>query len=192
MEALTFIGILIIIFLAIAITPAVLTYFIPKKLGYPKTAKYLTAIYAISALAITFFIVFEDQFFTKNDARKLVEEQEVKLIDEFTLVENESMFAIGDYYHTFTLKISARDRQQIINEIKKSKSHKSKNNSIEDLLYQNDNRYFGPKIVQIYETDKSYIREYFKPSGRQGYAPTFRRISISKTENKLIFEDINE
>ncbi len=31
------------------------------------------------------------------------------------------MSAIGDYYHTFTLKITAEDKTRIINEIKSSK-----------------------------------------------------------------------
>lgn len=53
-------------------------------------------------------------------------------------------------------------------------------------------RYFGPKVTQNYETENAYVREYFEPSGREGYAPTFRRISISKTKNELIFEDIDE
>ncbi|WP_327983654.1 hypothetical protein [Bergeyella porcorum] len=38
----------------------------------------------------------------------------------------------------------------------------------------------------------AFVREYFEPSGREGWAPTFTRISISKTKNTLTFEDINE
>lgn len=38
----------------------------------------------------------------------------------------------------------------------------------------------------------AFVREYFEPSGSEGWAPTFRRISISKTQNTLTFEDIDE
>ena len=52
-------------------------------------------------------------------------------------------------------------------------------------------KYTGKKITQNYEDSTRFVREYFEPNG-QGYAPTYRRIEIDKTENKLIFEDIDE
>jgi hypothetical protein len=42
------------------------------------------------------------------------------------------------------------------------------------------------------EVIDAYVREYFQPSGQEGYAPTFRRISIYKNKNELTFEDIDE
>lgn len=76
--------------------------------------------------------------------------------------------------------------------IKSSDNFKADNTSIDQLLYLSDQRYFGPKVTQNYETENTYVREYFQPSGQEGYAPTFRRISISKTNNELTFEDIDE
>ena len=63
---------------------------------------------------------------------------------------------------------------------------------VNSQLYLNKDRYSGPKITQNYETLAAYVREYFQPGERKGYAPTFRRISIEKENNKLIFEDIDE
>ncbi|MGG7035573.1 MAG: hypothetical protein ACI7YS_10330 [Flavobacterium sp.] len=193
MDAYLYIGLLVLIFVGFPIGIGLLFYFVPKKLGYPKTAKYLTIAYGLFVLAVGLFIVFEDQLFTKNNAKELIEEQDIKLTDEFELLKNESISAIGDYYHTFTLKISERDKQDAISKIKSADNFKADNGSIETLLYQQaPDRYFGKKVTQNYETEKSYVREYFEPSGREGYAPTFRRISISKTEKELTFEDINE
>jgi hypothetical protein len=193
MDILLLIGLFIVVFVGIPIGIGLLFYFIPKKLGYPKTAKYLTITYGLFVLIIGFFIVFEDQLFTKKNAKELVEEQKFKLNDEFKLLNNESMSAIGDYYHTFTLKISDRDKQDAIFKIKSSDNFKTDNISIDTMLYlQAQDRYFGEKIIQNYETENSYVREYFKPSGKEGYAPTFRRISISKINNELTFEDIDE
>jgi hypothetical protein len=181
------------VFVGIPIGLGFLFYFIPKKLGYPKVAKYLSATFVLLILAAALFLVFQDEFFTKNDAKKLVEEQHIKLNNKFELLKNESSSAMGaDYYHTFTLKISEADREQAIQIIKKSKIFKSDNPSIDENLYLTQSRYFGPKVYQDYENKGSYVREYFEPSGQQGYAPTFRRISISKTESKLTFEDIAE
>lgn len=192
MDSLLFIGFLILVFIGLPIGIGLLFYFVPKKLGYPKTAKYLTIVYGLIVLVIGLSIAFEDQLFTKNNAKELVEEQGITLADAFELLKNESISAIGDYYHTFTLKISPRDKQDAISKIKGADNFKTDKNAIKTSLYQVSDRYFGKRVTQNYETERSYIREYFEPSGQRGYAPTFRRISISKTENELTFEDIDE
>ena len=143
-------------------------------------------------LTLVLWTVFEDHLFTKGNAKELVEEQQILLAEKFELKENKSMSAIGDYYHTFTLEISDLDKQNAILNIKSAETFKGKNSSIESLLYQQQDRYFGLKVIQNYETENLYIREYFQPSGRKGYAPIFRRISISKEVNELTFEDIDE
>jgi len=186
------IGLFILVFVGLPIGLGCLFYFVPKKLGYPQTAKYLTIAYGLIVLTIGLFIVFEDQLFTKNNAKELVEEQDIILKDEFELKENKSISAIGDYYHTFTLKLSERDRQNAIEKIKNADNFKADNSSIDQMLYLSDKRYFGPKVTQNYETEDAYVREYFQPSGQERYAPTFRRITISKTKNELTFEDIDE
>ncbi len=191
MDSILFIGLLILAFIGTPIGLGFLFYFVPKRLGYPKTAKYLTIAYGLFVLTIGLYLAFEDQLFTKNNAKELVEEQEIKLTDDFELLKNVSMSAIGEYYHTFTLRISERDKQNAITKIKSADNFKASNGSIETLMYQPD-RYFGKKVIQNYETKNSFVREYFEPSGREGYAPTFRRISISKTDNELTFEDIDE
>ena len=192
MDAFLFNGLLILIFVGIPIGIGLLLYFVPKRLGHPKTAKYLTMGYAILVLTITLFIVFEDQLFTKNSAYKLVSEQGIELNDEFDLIHNESMSGIGDYYHTFTLRISESDKQKAITEIKNADNFQSDNSLVDHLLYSSDNRYFGPKVTQNYVTENAFVREYFEPSGQKGYAPTFRRISIDIETNELTFEDIDE
>lgn len=192
MDAFLLIGLYILVFIGLPIGLGCLFYFVPKKLGYPKTGKYLAIIFGLLVLTLVLWTVFEDQLFTKDNAKELVEEQQVLLVDKFELVKNESSSAIGDYYHTFTLKISERDKQNAILKIKSADNFKANNSSIDQTLYLSDNRYFGPKVTQNYETENAYVREYFQPSGKEGYAPTFRRISISKTDNELTFEDIDE
>lgn len=192
MDEFLLIGLYILAFVGLPIGLACLLYFFPKKLGYPKTGKYLIIIFGILVLTFVLWTVFEDQLFTINNAKELVEEQQILLVDKFELQENKSMSAIGDYYHTFTLKISERDRQNAILKIKSSDNFKLDSSSIDQTLYISGKRYFGPKVTQNYETENAYVREYFKPSGQEGYAPTFRRILISKTKNELTFEDIDE
>lgn len=109
MDEFILIGFFIVVFAGLPIGLGCLFYFIPKKLGYPKTAKYLTIGYGLVILIFGLYTAFEDQFFTKNNAKELVKDQGLKLMDEFDLTENKSMSAIGDYYQIFTLRISERD-----------------------------------------------------------------------------------
>lgn len=192
MDAIILIGLYILVFIGLPIGLIWLFNFIPKKLGYPKTGKYLAIIFGLFVLSIILWIAFEDQLFTKDNAKELVEKQQIILADEFELTENKSTSAIGDYYHTFTLKISDRDKQNAISKIISVDNFKKDNSSVDQTLYLSDDGYFGPKVTQNYETEKAFVREYFQPSGQKGYAPTFRRISISKSYNELTFEDIDE
>jgi hypothetical protein len=193
LDSLIFPALLILVFIGIPIGLGLLFYFIPKKLGYPRTAKYLIISYLLILFIIPILISFEDRFFSRSDAKALVEEQGLRVTDEFELLDNESTSAIGEYYHIFTLKISERDKQNAISDIRTSDNFKTGSTSADTLMYQKGaNRYFGKKVTQNYETEDCYVREYFEPSGREGYAPTFRRISISKTKNELTFEDIDD
>ncbi|MES2726820.1 MAG: hypothetical protein V4643_06935 [Bacteroidota bacterium] len=186
------ISLFILFIIGIPIGIGVLCYFGFKNSGRPKTAKYVTILYVLCLLIFTLLTIFEDQLFTKNNAKELVEEQGIVLTNQFDLISNESSWAIGDYYHTFILNISERDKQNAIVSIKNATNFSSNSDSIDHLLYLNENRYFGPTITQNYETENAYIREYFEPSGQEGYAPTFRRILIMKKGNQLQFEDIDE
>ena len=178
---------LILIFATLGII--FLAYWIPKKLGYPKTGIYISIILTLLIVIITTLTIFEDDLFTKSDARKLLIEQNIQIKDYFDLKENKSMFSPGDYYHTFTLIISPNDKLRIIKEIISS-SNFVKTDQSESYLDNQDDYYNGPKRIKNYETDEKFVRELFEPHGK-GYAPTWRKIEIDKKANKLIFEDID-
>ncbi len=180
-----------IIFLAVAVGLTFLSYWIPKKFGYPKVGRYLAITLGILFSILSIYTIFEDQFFFKRDARKLLNEQDIHLTDDFEIIENKSMSGIGDYYRTFSLTISEHDKQLIIEQIKKSENFKGLKDNKSDIMHSTD-RYFGHKQIQNYEDENQFVREYFEPSGKKNYAPTYRKIEINKTDNKLIFEDIDE
>jgi hypothetical protein len=179
---------LTLLFIIIILVVGLLLYFIPKKLGYNKTGKYLTSFYILIISTIIIYSVFEDKFFSKNDALNLILEQGIDLEDDYELLDNKSMSAIGEYYHTFTLKISERDKINIIGQIKKSKNFKKINEPI-SAFFQNKSS--NNSQTHNYETETLFIREYFKQNN-PGYAPTFRSILIKKTDNILIFEEIDD
>jgi hypothetical protein len=179
-----------LILIALVVGLTFLFYWIPKKMGYPKVGKGLAAIVGLFFITLTILTVFEDQLFSKNDAEELLAEQNIKLTDKFELVENKSMSALGDYYHTFTLIISEQDKTRIINEIKSSRNF-NLDKQTETYFDNREDYYNGPKRIKNYETENQFVRELFEPQGKR-YAPIWRKIEIDKKGNKLIFEDIDE
>jgi hypothetical protein len=182
---------IIAFFILTSCSPIVfLCYWIPKKLGSAKTGKIVAWLVGFTLLCSLMTVIFEDQLFTKANAKNLLLEQKIVLNDPFEIVENKSMLAIGDYYHTFTLKLSNKDRLRLIKEISASEGFKKVNKIQEDITQQTD-RYTGNRITQNYETEAQFIREYFEPNGK-GYAPTYRKIEIDKNKALLVFEDIDK
>jgi membrane protein implicated in regulation of membrane protease activity len=165
-------------------------YSIPAKNGQKKIGIFLSSIVGLFFIYIAVNMIFEDELFSKNEAKNLLVEQNIVLNNDFKLVENKSMSAIGDYYHTFTLKITEEDKIKIINEIKNSKNF-NLDSKIENYFDNREDYYNGPKRIKNYETEKQFVRELFEPQGK-GYAPTWRKIEVNKNENTLTFEDIDE
>src|SRR5687767_5167469 len=101
------IGIMLFLFILILAVIVWLLYWLPNRIPNARTGKLVSRILGLVVLACLFSVLFEDQLFTKGDARSLVQEQQLILVDGFELLHNESTtFSPGDYYHTFTLKIS--------------------------------------------------------------------------------------
>ncbi|MDM1062544.1 hypothetical protein HXZ62_08205 [Empedobacter falsenii] len=92
----------------------------------------------------------------------MVEDLNFKLNDDFKLTENVSYWAIGDYYHTFTLEISDNDKNRLINEIKSSP------NFMIDSIYSTTklaypDRYKGKKLFGIMWISIFIIDNIFNP-----------------------------
>lgn len=179
-----------IVILALTIGIVWLCFWIPKNFGYPKFGKYLSTIIGVLIAIFVVSEIFKDELFSKNDAKELLKEQKIVLIDEFELTENESMSGIGEYYHTFTLKITNQDKNKIIHEIQKSKNYNS-NLKMENYFKNREDYYNGPKRIKNYETENQFVRELFQPNGNK-YAPTWIKIEIDKKSNLLIFEDLDD
>lgn len=175
---------------AVPVIIGLLLYYIPKKMGYAKKANFLVWGY-ITVIFVTVIICLS-VFDKKTDIKNLLWDQSLTLRTGYKILKEESSSAIGDYYHNITLEISEYDKEQLIEEIQLAKGFRPLQQSQESLIYQNLERNHGKRQDLNYETEFYYIREYFQPSGEDGVAPTFRRISVSKTENKLVFEDIIE
>lgn len=188
MDTYILIAVFLLVFIILPIGIGYGIYKITNLIGSTKLAKIVVSVYSLVVVYFLLLSFYPDIFFTKNDAKKLMSEQHIILKDDFEIEKNYSTWAIGDYYHRFTLQISKADKQKIITQIVSSKSFKKSGEHIEDFLFETkgDQRYFGPQKVQFYENEYGYASEIYKPNG-DGYAPTFRIISVSKNDDILTF-----
>jgi len=77
MDVFLLIVLYILVFVGIPIGIFCLFYFVPKKLCYPKTGKYLAIIFGLLVVTLIILTVFEDQLFTKDNALELIKEQQI-------------------------------------------------------------------------------------------------------------------
>lgn len=186
---------LLIILLIIGLTIGLiyLGYWIPQRFGKRKLGKWIAGILSVAVLTLILSFVFEDELFFKSDARKLIAEHNIELEDKFELNSNE-FIGIKDFYHRFELTISESDKLKIKNKITNAVNYQNLVDEPIDIradkprhTVSNNNQIFTAN----YQTENEYIYEYYKPN-KKGYKPTYQRISILKTENKLIYENISD
>lgn len=186
LNTILFLGLLTLVFIGIPIGLGVLLYYVPKKLGYPKIAKYLTISYGLLVISFGLYFAFEDHFFFKSNAIELLNEHNVVLEDPFKIISNRSGGFL-DYSHQFTLSISHSDKEKLINQITSSDNYQEKVNDMFDLrtdkLRYSDN---DTTFTANYQNKWNYIYEYYKPN-KKGYKPTWDKILISKTKSELTY-----
>ncbi|WP_156875573.1 hypothetical protein [Lacinutrix venerupis] len=156
-------------------------------MGYKKAGKIISGILIIGTIILSVSIYIDDYLFFKSDAIEHLSEQNIELKDDFEILENKSVGTV-DYYHRFELSISESDKKRLVSEIKTSKFYQDSIKSYFHLPSTQD-RYVGNSVTLNYQTQMEYKSEFYEPNGK-GYVPTFRIISIPKSENKIIFEEI--
>ena len=182
-------GLSILLFISIVVGLIYLAYWLPKRLGKRKLGLWLAGILTAGLLTIIIATVFEDQFFFKSDVMERLSEHNIELKEDFKIISNESG-GIRDYFHQFRLTISPTDRERLIAKIKSADNYQNEVQDMFDLRIDKV-RYSDNDTVFIanYQDKWNFIYEYFKPN-KQGYKPTWDRVSISKTENKLTYERV--
>ncbi len=182
---------ILIILLAISIIVGLifLAYWVPKRLGKRKLGLWLSGILGTGFLLVFLATVFEDQMFFKSDARKRLSEHHIELKDDFNLISNESSGFL-DYYHVFVLTISSEDKERIKNQILTAGNYQENMPEMFNIRVGKP-RYSDrdTSFTANYQDEWDYVYEFYQPN-KQGYTPTWDRISISKNENKLTYERI--
>lgn len=182
-------GLSILLLISIIIGLIYLAYWLPKRLGRKKLGLWLSGILTVGLLTLIIATVFEDRFFFKSDALERLKEHNIELKDDFELISNESG-GFQDYFHQFRLTISPTDRERLIEQIRTAHNYKEEIQDMFDLRYGKiRHSEIDTVFTANYQDEWYYVYEYYKPN-KQGYKPTWDRISISKTENILTYERV--
>lgn len=166
-----------------------LAYWVPKRFGKRKLGVYLAVLVTLTFMVPIFSFVFEDYLFWKSDVQSYLQEHGIYLEDDFDIQSNR-ISGIRDYYHRFELKISENDKTRIKRKILDSPHFSDSIPELFDIRLDKPRHSKIPQnFVVTYENKWYYIYDFYKPN-QPGYAPTWDKISVSKTENILIFERI--
>lgn len=186
MEEFILIVILLLFFVGLPLGIGFLFYWVPKRLGYPKVAKYLTITYFVLLVAFVLSFVFEDSLFFKSDAQDLLSEHKIELNDSFKIISNKSG-GLFDYYHQFTLEISETDKEKLIQQFTSEKYYKEDIFERFDLREGKSRHSEKDASFQVaYQNKGYYVYEYFKPN-KKGVKPIWDKVKISKSENELTY-----
>lgn len=158
-------------------------------LKFKKAGKIVAIVFTIVALLPFLSLAFEDYFFFQSDAKKMLKENKLELLDNFT-IESNKITGMSDLYQIFELQISEKDKERIIRQIRNSPYFKGSAN--EDYTLSSEvGSGLTKKIYCDYEKREVICRETYQKL-RQGYASDYDIISISKTGNTLSFERMND
>jgi hypothetical protein len=182
-------GLLILLALSVIVGLIYLAYWLPKRLGKRKLGIWLSGALTMGVSVLILASVFEDHLFLKSDVTERLNEHNIELKDDFNLKSNE-MGGFMDYSHRFVLTISPEDKERLKTKILSADNYKDNAEEMFDLR-QGKPRYSDSdtSFTANYQDNWNYIYEYYKPN-KQGYKPTWDRISISKTENTLTYQRI--
>ena len=171
-----FSSIIFLIFIGLPVGFLFLLYFIGKKLESKRTGIILSTSLGMLFLLFFLYLKFEDEFFSKSNARDLLAENKIELKDDFEIKEYQTAVAIGDFYQRLELKISNSDRLRLSNNFKK------KTDSVNIILKNNSHSF-----QEYRENSNGFFKETRKQSEIEESS-----IFISKTENILIYELVEE
>ena len=179
-----------LIFLIILLFLAPITYFILKRNGKPKLAILFASLIVLFVARIIFTNNIDEVLYFKSDARKDLQLANIVLNDDFEIIKNE-VVGMPERLQKTELKISKRDKNRIINEIKNGKSFKKLSESA--VLYSqmwNENSPRNKIVFTNYFFNNQYIREsYYR---EKDYLPTLMEISLTEKSNILELNRIED
>lgn len=175
----------ILILILIFVVLIILTLKVSKRLGYKEVGYGISTAILIIFLYVPFSFVFDGFFFSKSDAKNILEENRIVLLDDFEF-ERKSISGIMDYILDFKIRISESDKNQIIETFKTYEYRViNENFQMSNLYSQIPKTLISDTILfATYKTENFWNLERIKVI-QNGYMMTNDIIQISKNENNI-------
>jgi hypothetical protein len=167
-----------------------IAYFILTKLGKKKLGIAVAIILASIVIIPLLCSSFEGTFYNKTDAKEDLRLANLKLDDDFEIISN-NVSGMPERYQYTKLKLTEKDKNRIIAEIKNGKGFKESNET--DLLYTemwNEKSVRNKVIDTNYLFGDGYIRESYFREGE--YVPIHITVSLSADSDTLDLERIEK
>ena len=175
-----------LIFLLIISGLIFLTLKVSKRTGHKKIGIGISILIVAISLSIPSFWIFDGFFFSKNDAKTVLEESGIFLIDDIKF-ESKSITGIMDSHLEFEISISDSDKELVIEELKKSKYRIEKEEYLTNRLSSNVPRVNDTVIIRVFDSELSWNISRLNIL-TNGYIRTDDFISISKGANSICME----
>lgn len=170
------IGLLFLLFLLILIP---IVFFKIYKKGHKKTAIGISTVLFLFVLYCAFINTIDSLTYSKKDARSALNFLQVKLDDDFKIIDN-TIQGFPEYFQTTKIKISKSDHDKIVHQIVSDSNFKVYD-SINQSEYQMRTRP-NKKSINYFVND-FYSREYYRED--KGYVPVEIVIYLRKNSDTL-------
>jgi hypothetical protein len=181
---LLFVVLLFLVFVALVAGLIYFSYWLPKRLGQKKLGIVLSGMLIFITVCFILSVIFENELFFKSDAKKLLQENNIILVDQFSFnsIKNDQFGGITQ----FDLNISQKDKRNIIDKIRHAPNYQD---SISDMydpieewpLHLNNNAVYTANYTDSW----NYNYEVYKTN--KIYTPIKYIISVSKINNILSY-----
>lgn len=179
------IGLLFLLFLIILIP---IVFIIIYRNGYKKTAIIISLILISLFLRCAFMNSIDSFTYSKKDVKNDLNYLNVKLDDNFTIVENK-IYGFPEYLQFTKLKISKTDRNKILKQIVSEKNFKIYDSTTLSIS-EFQTRKIPNKTSINYLHENIYYREYYEKS--KEYTPIEIKISLEKDNDTLKLQRIED
>ena len=167
-------------------------YYLPFWLGLKRKGKWLVICYFSLLICVLFATLFEDELFSKRDAKTALAGVGLFLKDDFKILSNHTSSDLqGKYYHDFELNISSQDQMNLARQIRTSQYFISDSAKLIEFIPWIGLRDSINEVTQDCErvNDHLIFREHYKSNGK--HRPAIQSVQIDLVQKKLRFEETN-
>lgn len=177
-----------LLFLVFFLIVILITFIILYRKGNKKTAFIISTILLLVFLSLVFMNSIDAFTYSKNDAQKDLKFLNIKLNDDFKIVENK-IDGFPEYFQNTKLKISKSDKNKILNQIMSDKNYKVYDSTaLSESQFQL--RKLPNKSSINYLRNNFYYREYYEKN--DGYVPVEITLSLKKASDTIELQRIED